>query len=164
MSQNSHITPAQAVFNTAAISPTAQALYDAGNGPKKALTAAGDPIAPFDALNTSPAQKFLSILLYYFFFLEYHTMAPATFVLGPGGIVVPKTPEIEIAKVRPLYSLRRLAELFDLYTEDGRPATDSVREWWHSGRIPPPDLRVSRKGVYWRPETIDEYIRNGGTL
>jgi len=72
--------------------------------------------------------------------------------------------EISVAEVRPLYSLRRLAELFDLRTRDGRPATDSVREWWHSGKLPPPDVRISRKCVYWKPETIEEYIRNGGTL
>jgi hypothetical protein len=74
------------------------------------------------------------------------------------------TPEIQISAIRPLFSLRRLAEYFDLYTKDGRPATDSVREWWHQGRIPPPDVRISRKAVFWKPETIREYIRNGGTL
>jgi hypothetical protein len=75
-----------------------------------------------------------------------------------------KPVEIKITETRPLFSLRRLAEFFDCYTLDGRPATDSVREWWHQGKIPPPDVRITRKAVYWRPETIDEYIRNGGTL
>jgi hypothetical protein len=43
-----------------------------------------------------------------------------------------KLPEIEITNVRPLFSLRRLAQFFDLYTEDRRPATDSILEWWHT--------------------------------
>jgi len=75
-----------------------------------------------------------------------------------------KIPEITIVQVRPLFSLRRLAEYFDLYTKDGRPATDSVREWWHSGKLPPPDFRLTRKSVYWKPETIDEFVRTGGLL
>ena len=72
--------------------------------------------------------------------------------------------EINISETRPLFSTRRLAEYFDCYTQDGHPATDSIREWWHSGKLPPPDVRISRKAIYWRPETIDEYVRNGGTL
>jgi hypothetical protein len=70
--------------------------------------------------------------------------------------------ELKITEIRPLFSLRRLAQFFDLYTEAGRPATDSILEWWHSGKIPPPDVRISRKAVFWLPETIDEFIRNGG--
>jgi hypothetical protein len=74
------------------------------------------------------------------------------------------TAEIVISPTAPLFSLRRLAEYFDCYTEDGKPATDTVLEWWHSGRIPPPDLRISRKAVYWKPETIEIFIQNGGTV
>lgn len=73
-----------------------------------------------------------------------------------------KIPEIGIVKVCPLYSLRRLAEYFDCYTNDGRPATDTILEWWHSGRLPPPDVRISRKAVFWLPETIEEFVRNRG--
>jgi len=74
------------------------------------------------------------------------------------------TAEIDISPTAPLFSLRRLAEYFDCYTEDGKPATDTVLEWWHSVRIPPPDLRISRKAVYWKPETIEIFIQNGGTV
>ncbi len=48
-----------------------------------------------------------------------------------------KPAEIAVTATSPLFSLRRLAEYFDCYTEDGKPATDTVLEWWHSGRIPP---------------------------
>ena len=73
--------------------------------------------------------------------------------------MAPGISEVEIAKVRPLYSLRRLAEYFDCYTNDGRPATDTILEWWHGGKLPPPDFRISRKAVYWLPETIEEFVR-----
>ena len=75
-----------------------------------------------------------------------------------------KPNEVEITGIAPLFSLRRLAEFFDCYTAEGKPATDSILEWWHSGRIPPPDVRISRKAVYWRPETIDSFIRTGGRV
>jgi hypothetical protein len=70
--------------------------------------------------------------------------------------------EIEVCGVRGLFSLRRLAEYFDCYTEDGKPATDSVREWWHAGKLPPPDVRLSRKAIYWKPETIRAFVESGG--
>jgi hypothetical protein len=31
-----------------------------------------------------------------------------------------------------------------------------------NGGIPPPDVRISRKAVFWLHETIDEFVRNGG--
>jgi len=52
--------------------------------------------------------------------------------------------------------------LLDCFAEDGKPATDTILEWWHSGRIPPPDCRISRKAVYWKPETIMNFIESGG--
>ena len=70
--------------------------------------------------------------------------------------------EIDITTTPAMFSLRRLAEFFDCMAENGRPCTDTVREWWHSGRIPPPDLRLSRKAVYWRPETIKAFVESGG--
>ncbi len=54
-----------------------------------------------------------------------------------------------------LLSVRRLAEMFDV---DG----ETVIEWWHGGRIPPPDCRVSRKAIYWKPESIQAFIERGG--
>ena len=47
-----------------------------------------------------------------------------------------KLQEVTLEPIKPLFSLRRLAEYFDCYTEDGKPATDTILEWWHSGRIP----------------------------
>lgn len=73
-----------------------------------------------------------------------------------------KPREIEVTQTPALFSLRRLAEFFDCYREDGKPATDSVLDWWHSGRIPPPDVRISRKAIYWKPETIRAFVENGG--
>lgn len=72
------------------------------------------------------------------------------------------TKEVQINGVEPLFSLRRLAEYFDCRTADGKPATDTILEYWHSGRIPPPDVRLSRKAVYWKPETISAFINSGG--
>jgi hypothetical protein len=51
----------------------------------------------------------------------------------------------------PLYSIRRLAEYFDC-------STYTLLELWHSGKIPSPDLKLSRKSVYWKPETIKSFI------
>jgi hypothetical protein len=62
----------------------------------------------------------------------------------------------------PLISVRQLANLFDLHESDGSPAGATILEWWHSGRIPPPDLRISRKALYWRRETIERWIETGG--
>ena len=70
--------------------------------------------------------------------------------------------EPKIEKIQPVFSLRRMAEYFDCYTENGKPATDTILEWWHSGRIPPPDIRISRKAIYWAPSTIRAFIENGG--
>jgi hypothetical protein len=75
-----------------------------------------------------------------------------------------KIPEVAIEPVQPLFSIRKLAEYFDCYTEDGKPASETILGWWHSGRIPPPDFRISRKAVYWKPETIEIFINNGGSL
>jgi hypothetical protein len=69
----------------------------------------------------------------------------------------------DLEKIQPVFSLRRLAEHFDCYTEDGKPATDTILDWWHSGRIPPPDFRISRKAIFWTPETIRAFIENGGS-
>ncbi len=68
---------------------------------------------------------------------------------------------IQIEKVNPMFSLRRLAEFFDCYTEEGKPATDTILDWWHSGKIPPPDCRISRKAIYWLPTTIKNFIMSG---
>jgi len=75
-----------------------------------------------------------------------------------------KPAEISIAPEKPLFSLRRLAEYFDCLTEDGKPATDTIRDWWHSGRLPPPDVRMSKKAVFWKPTTIQAFIDGGGAL
>ncbi len=75
-----------------------------------------------------------------------------------------KPAEIELHPTVPLFSLRRLAEYLDCFTEEGKPATDTILDWWHSGRIPPPDCRISRKAVYWKPETIESFIQNNGRL
>jgi hypothetical protein len=63
--------------------------------------------------------------------------------------------EVKIKEVSPLFSIRRLAEYLDCQP-------DSILEFWHSGRIPPPDVRLSRKAVYWKPETISAFINSGG--
>jgi hypothetical protein len=70
--------------------------------------------------------------------------------------------KIRLLEAVPLFSLRRLAEFFDCFTDEGKPATDTVLQWWHDGKIPPPDLRVTRKAIYWKPETVKEFIENGG--
>jgi hypothetical protein len=70
--------------------------------------------------------------------------------------------QAELEKVRPLFSLSRLAEYFDCFTETGKPATDTVLQWWHDGKLPPPDVRMTRKAIYWKPETIKAFIDNGG--
>jgi hypothetical protein len=72
------------------------------------------------------------------------------------------TAEIKIVETTPLFSLRRLAEFFDCHTDAGKPATDTILQWWHDGKIPPPDVRLTRKAVYWKPETVKEFIANGG--
>jgi hypothetical protein len=72
--------------------------------------------------------------------------------------------EIDVCSVKALFSLRSLAEYFDCFGEDGKPATETIRDWWHSGRIPPPDVRMSREAVYWKPETIRAFVENGGGL
>ena len=71
-------------------------------------------------------------------------------------------PEVEMGSVSPMFSLRRLAEFFDLRSRGGRPGTATVREWWHSGKLPPPDVRMSRKCVYWKPSTIRRFVDSGG--
>lgn len=72
--------------------------------------------------------------------------------------------EIQLQKVYPLFSLRRLAKFFDCKTEDGKPATETIRDWWHSGKIPPPDCRISRKAIYWKYKTIMNFIDCGSTI
>lgn len=72
--------------------------------------------------------------------------------------------EPDLREVTPLFSLKRLAEFFDCRTETGEPNTETICEWWHAGRIPPPDLRMSRKAVYWKPETVKSFVENGGVL
>ena len=69
---------------------------------------------------------------------------------------------IKIEKIKPLVSIRRLAELFDCYTDKGTPATDTILDWWHRGKIPPPDCKISRKAIYWKYETIKSFIDSGG--
>ena len=68
----------------------------------------------------------------------------------------------KIESVKPMLSLRRVAVFFDCYTADGKPATDTVLDWWHRGKIPPPDCRISRKAVYWKYETIMNFVNSGG--
>ena len=75
-----------------------------------------------------------------------------------------KIPEIQILNLPPLFSTRRLAEYFDCKTADGAPASETIIEWWHSGKIPPPDCKVSKKAIYWKPETIYTFVESGGTL
>lgn len=70
--------------------------------------------------------------------------------------------DVKLETTEALYSIRRLAEYFDCRSEDGSPATDTILEWWHSGRIPPPDIKLSRKAIYWKPETIQTFVENGG--
>lgn len=79
------------------------------------------------------------------------------------GLLVCKMDEkIIINEVEPVFSIRKLAEYLDFHKSDGKPATDSVLELWHSGRIPPPDFRITRKAVYWKVQTIKNFIENGG--
>lgn len=56
---------------------------------------------------------------------------------------------------KPLYSPRRLAQYFDV-------PQDVIIDWWHSGKLPPPDVRMSRKSIYWLPETIESLVLSGG--
>lgn len=70
--------------------------------------------------------------------------------------------DIELKTIEPLFSIRKLADFFDCKSVDGTPATNTIIEWWHAGKIPPPDLKLSRKAVYWKPETIRSFIENGG--
>jgi len=51
-------------------------------------------------------------------------------------------------------STRQLAEFFDCFQNNGKPATETIRDWWYSGRIPPQDIRISRKAIFWKHETI----------
>lgn len=62
---------------------------------------------------------------------------------------------------KPLLSLRFMAELFDCIKKDGSPATNTILEWCRSGRLPPPDLRLSRKKMFWKPETINRFVDAG---
>lgn len=78
------------------------------------------------------------------------------------SIKKPKPPEIALAPITPLFSLKRLAEFFDCCDRSGAPSTETILEWWHSGRIPPPDIKLSRKAIYWKPETILNFIEQGG--
>jgi hypothetical protein len=55
-----------------------------------------------------------------------------------------------------------MAEYFDCKSEDGSPATDTILKWWRAGKIPPPDLSLSQKAVYWKPETVKSFVENGG--
>jgi hypothetical protein len=73
-----------------------------------------------------------------------------------------KIKEIEIKELPPMFSLRRLAEFFDCYEDSGKPSTQTILGWWHSGRIPPPDFRLSKKAVYWLPETILTFVDRCG--
>jgi hypothetical protein len=70
--------------------------------------------------------------------------------------------EIDILPIKGMFSLRRLAEFFDCFDTSGRPCTETIREWWHSGKLPPPDVRISKKAIYWKPETIEIFVQNGG--
>ena len=72
--------------------------------------------------------------------------------------------ELKIEAVPPLFSLRRLAEYFGCFTDTGSPATDTIRDWWHSGKLPPPDIRMSKKAIFWKPETIKTFVDSGGVL
>jgi predicted site-specific integrase-resolvase len=62
---------------------------------------------------------------------------------------------VMIQKIEPMFSVRRLAEFFDV-------KQDTVLGWWHAGKIPPPDFRQSRRKIYWKPETIKNLVDNGG--
>lgn len=73
-----------------------------------------------------------------------------------------ETKDIGLKTIDPLFSVRKLAEFFDCKSDDGSPATNTIIEWWHSARIPPPDLKLSRKAIYWKSETIKTFIENGG--
>ena len=66
--------------------------------------------------------------------------------------------EIDITALPPMFSIRRLAEYFGYYNAAGQPSTQTIINWWHTGRIPPPDFRLSRKAVFWRPETILAFV------
>jgi hypothetical protein len=61
-----------------------------------------------------------------------------------------------------VFSLRQLAAFFDCFQNNGEPATETIRDWLYSGRIPPPDIRISRKAMYWKHETIVNFINVGG--
>lgn len=64
-------------------------------------------------------------------------------------------PDVIIQKIEPLFSTRLLATFYD--TDQ-----DTILDWWHSGRIPPPDHRISSRKIYWKPETIKNHVDNGG--
>ena len=63
-----------------------------------------------------------------------------------------------------VFSTRQLAAFFDCYQNNGEPATETIRDWWYSGRIPPPDIRISRKAIYWKHETVLNFVNAGGLL
>ncbi len=71
------------------------------------------------------------------------------------------TSEVKLTDITPLFSVRRLAEYFDCYKEDGTPSNDTILSWVRSGLLPAPDLRLSRKAIYWLPKTIHNYIQLG---
>lgn len=68
--------------------------------------------------------------------------------------------EIDLKEETPLFSTRRLAEYFDLKRDDGTWATETIVLWWHSGKLPPPDIKLSRKAVYWKPSTIKAFVES----
>ena len=63
--------------------------------------------------------------------------------------------DVMVEKIEPLFSTRRMAEYFDV-------DQDTVLDWWHAGKIPPPDHRMSARKIYWKPETINPNCKNTG--
>lgn len=43
-----------------------------------------------------------------------------------------------------------------------RVSSRTIRRWVEAGQFPPPDLRVNRRVLRWRPATVDRFIAGGG--
>lgn len=71
---------------------------------------------------------------------------------------------LKIESIKPLFSFRRLAEFFDLQKKNGAPNTQTISQWIREGKIPPPDVRISRSTAYWKHETILNFVRQGGVV
>jgi predicted DNA-binding transcriptional regulator AlpA len=86
------------------------------------------------------------------------TLRPQTESAGAGQMLRQSgTYEPIVGSLAPLLSPRSLAEYC-------RVPEDTVQKWMRQGRLPPPDVRLGKRLVRWRWETIKERIDSGQLL